>query len=81
MAIFKIKNKKKKKREQFDHMYKTLRIIGRGTYPVNVLSKISEERYGLLPNDAVAAGYETMQQLAKEAIRGIIPHDLKHLDD
>jgi hypothetical protein len=68
MAII---NFNKKKEEQFQRMYNALKHISEGYYPVEILMAVSEEKYGMHPDDAVAHAYANMQSDAKKAIRNI----------
>ena len=63
----------KKKQEQFNKMYDTLKHISQEYYQVAALRAAAEARYGLHPDDAVDQAYENMRNDAKKAISGVKP--------
>lgn len=64
-------NFNKKRNEQFARMHEALKHIAEDYYPVEILMAVSEEKHGMLPEEAVAHGYANMQADARKALRGI----------
>lgn len=66
-----------KKRDQFNRMYEALANIAHNYYPVVSLRMISEEKYGLDPEEAIEMAYENMRTDASRALKGVKPFNKK----